>query len=230
MRHSTPDPLAIALALSARVDVLERQREVIEELRVDVAALGHGLADLTRQLRQLTAARTATALGSAGQRPQPSPGSNGTSAAGAGTAEDEEAGQPDWLPVPDTGTAVEWLTGVATWSGAVLAPLGLPLDVPCWSLHPRVVTELLALRAEHASAYADGSPTAVCEWLGRWLPGAGARIATELSACRQERGHRHRGATYDASGLALDAVASWWVATRGDAPDAVEAFSLSRLS
>jgi hypothetical protein len=215
VKQYVPDPAIEALA--ARLDTVERRLGQVEQLQADVTALGRGVADLTGQVRRLTdlAARPAAVAGSGG-----SPAASGTEA--------DAAGQPDWTTVTDPDTAAAWLVALADWSGAVLTPLGAAPASPCWPLHPAVVVELLALVAEHRAAYAAAGPTAVSEWLARWLPGATGRIHRALDRCAQERGHVQDGRAYQLPHLDVIAVATWWAGTHGQHPDAVEAFALTR--
>ena len=217
VRRYVPDPAALAAALAARVDTLERRLGKLETVEADVSALGRGISDLTGQVRAL--ANSATA-------PPPTPGP-ATSTTAPAAADDE--GQPDWMRVTDRTQAAAWLTGLDAWIGDVLRPLGGRVTAACWPLHPLVVVELLALAAEHDGAYAGAKTTPVSEWVARWLPGASARIARELDRCTVEGGHVANGRAYDVRGLGLHAIAAWWADTHGRDPGCVEAFALSPI-
>jgi hypothetical protein len=222
-RRYIPDPDALGAALAARVDQLDhtiRSHDTrLTGLAGDVTALGRGVADLTAQIRRTT-----------GGLPQPRNGSAPGSPSSGATGSDggEEEGQPDWVAVDDPDLAREWLTGLAQWTDTVLRTHGVRLNASCWLLHPDVVAELLALRADRDAAYTGDRPTLVSEWLARWLPGAADRVATALAACITERGHRHQGSTYDATGLDPASVATWWTTDR--ATPAPVAFALPRLA
>jgi hypothetical protein len=221
VKRHVPEPAALAAALAGRVDSFQKELDALSGLRADVTSLGHGVAELTHQVRQLTATGTAR---------QTTPASSSATlpiAPAAGGVGDEA--QRDWLTVADAVAAEIWLTDAIEWATRILRPIGRVPGCPCWPLHPAAVVELLALQAQWEAAYAAAEPTAVSEWLSRWLPGAAARISAELTACAEDRGHRHRGHTYDATHLDLSTVAAWWTDTHGVDPDAVTAFALTRL-
>jgi hypothetical protein len=208
MRRYAPDPDALAAALAARVDRLERDTQ---QAATDLASLGRGVAQLTAQIRLLVGVDAAV------------------DGSGDGAlVEERPAGQPDWLTVKDVETARAWLIDVTDWSSGVLPGHGLTVGAPCWPLHPEVVCLLLALKAERDAAYECAGPTAVSEWLTRWLPAVATRMSEALAVCMAERGHREGGVTYDASDLDSASVAAWWVTDR-DLPAAF-AFDLRRLT
>jgi hypothetical protein len=213
-----------AAGVAGRLDTLEQRMAVVDELQADVTALGHGIADLTAQVRQLTSTVTARIIRSAG-----SPTTGSVNATGEDGDEAEETTR-DWLTVTDPDLAAQWLHTVDRWAGEVLLPIGLAPVGDCWPLHPVVVSELLAAEAERRNAYASDSPTAVSDWLSRWQPGAHQRIKAELRPCVDDHGHRHNGRTYACLRLDLDLVARWWTDGRGLAPDAVTAFALRQVS
>lgn len=227
MRQSVPNTDRLVATLAGRVDTLETRLSALEELRTDVAALGRGVADVTAQLRALTAATNGTIIRSAGQRDR-EPSSTAAAAQETTTAEDGD-GQADWLAVTDPVTAIGWLTAATAFVTDVLAPIGSAPGAPCWPIHPTTVVELLALLAEYRASYGGENPTPVCELLARWLPGTVARIDRDLSGCVADRGHRANGHLYDGSGLDPVLAARWWAETHGRDPDAVEAFALTRL-
>lgn len=212
MKRYTPDPDALAAALASRVDALERQ---LHSLGIDVTALGRGVAELTAQIRHLTQ----VGGGTHGPGPTASPDHQ----------EDEAAKQRDWLNVTDPVLATEWLTDLTEWLDTVGTRHGLAVQVPCWVLHPDVVTELLALATERTSVYTGDRPTAVCEWLSRWLPGALERVTTALAGCVADRGHREAGCLYSTRNVDLSpsTVATWWTTDR--ATSAPVAFDLTPL-
>lgn len=210
-RRYTPDPDAVTTALAARVDRLERD---VHQSSTDLTALGRGVADLTAQIRSLTSTIGSTTGSAGGARQQQD-------------AEDDDP-QPDWIAVLDVETARTWLAAVADGVRDVLPQHGVTLAAPCWALHPGVVALLLAVQLERAAAYAQARPTAVTEWLTRWLPAAVARIDDALAACVAERGHREAGAVYDARDVDLASVATWWAADRH--LPAARALALPRLS
>jgi hypothetical protein len=193
-RRYSPDPDALAAALAARVDRLEREAR---QTGADVTAIGRGLAGLTAQIRRLADPPATLEAG-----PDDEDGMN------------EVAGQPDWMDVDDADTARVWLTGLHDWLTDVAGHHGLTMPPACWPLHPDVVALLLAVQGEREAAYHGQRPTPVTEWLTRWLPAASTAITTALAACVAERGHRAGARTYDATGLDLASVAAWWATDR----------------
>jgi hypothetical protein len=207
VKHYQPEPGALLTALVARVDDLEHQ---VTRVDTDTTALGRGVAELTRQIRGLTdptgtARRTGTAPGDASQDV-----AQGTDAEEAG-----DQGQRDWFDVTDQQIATEWLTEADQWIRTVgtLHRLEPP---ECWSLHPDVVTEVLALSTTRAEAYDSDAPTTVSEFLSRWLPGATERITTALSTCSAESAHVHDSTLYSTrdADLSPPTVAAWWTSNK----------------
>lgn len=225
MKRHVPDPVHLGEALARRLDAVENRLAALEGLPADVAALGRAVAEISEQMKRLTTATTGRLLRSAGNGSGSGP-STGTAAGD----EDAGDGQPNWLAVDDPESAGLLLEYAGAFIRDVLAPLGAAPPAGCWPLHPGVVVELVALQREHGDAYAGDSPTPVSEWLARWLPGARERVFAELSACVMERGHRHGGRIYDATGLDPARIARWWADTHGQDPDAVEAFALTRIA
>ncbi|NLT53716.1 MAG: hypothetical protein GXX79_03935 [Actinomycetales bacterium] len=215
MRRYQSDPDALIDALAARVDDLDRE---LKRVGTDVTALGHGLAELTAQIRALAnGTRTAGGGGAGTARGDIGTAAGGARGPGSTSPDGEEAtAQRDWLTVTDPTTAADWLSDLSEWVTAVGTRHGLNLSEPCWVLHPDIVTELLALAAERVDAYDGDDPTAVCEWLSRWLPGATERITTSLAACVADRGHREAGHLYSTRDVDLSptTVATWWTTDR----------------
>ncbi len=223
VRRSVPDPEALVAVLAGKVDALDQAHA---RTVTDVQDLARAFAHLNHQIRTLTSTLHENPSAGAGLRAGTTPPA-GPTGPGAGEPDQDVAGQPDWINVSDPRAAVALLGEVQAFADEFLAPLGWAVPAPCWPLHPEVVTELLALSESHQHAWAEPTPTDVCEWLSRWLPGAGARITTALGPCLAERGHRHAGRTYRATGLRLEAIARWW-ATERTLP-APEAFTLQPL-
>lgn len=235
MRRYAPDPAESSSALALRVDGLDRRLAALDGVAGDLAALGRGVAELAGQVRQLathvTTHRSAASQLAAGTSAATNPASTAATTAAPVTGEGE--GQPDWLTVTDPDVAEAWLRETREWVYTVLAPLGAVLtapEVPCWPLHPIVVVELLAAQRERAAAYAGDGPTGVSEWLSRWQPASLARIAADVRNCMEDHGHRTGGRTYAVPRLDPGAVARWWVDGRGLDPDAVTAFTFTRLT
>jgi uncharacterized coiled-coil protein SlyX len=223
VKRLVPDPDALVTALTRRLDTLETKVDdrlaQVDELRRDVSAVARGMADLSAQLQHLTQANGRAILRTAGNR------QDGAVTDGGDGADDET--QRDWLAVTDPDTAAEWLADVTTFAADVLGPLGATPSAACWPLHPGVVVELLALRAEHRAAYSGPNPTPVSEVLGRWLPGAAGRISAELLRCSSERAHRSGARAYEIPRLDPVRVAAWWAETRGLQVDAPTAFAMT---
>lgn len=233
-RRYNPDGTLLIPAILARVDALEQTTSTAAG---DVAALGRSLADVTGQLRRLANGAPTT----------PNDARAVIAAAGTGEgntdAEDEPAPQWDWFAFTDPETvgllldpaqlALDMLLLADRAVRDVLGYYGIALTVACWSLHPTVVADLLALHAERAAAYASPSPTPVSEWLTRWVPTGRDRITAALADCVAERGHRHEGRTYDVRSFDAYSVAAWW-ATRclpdaGGDGDPITAFQLQPI-
>ena len=227
MKRHIPDPDALATALTRRLDTLETRVEqrfgLVEELRSDIAALGRGLADVAAQLQHVSQATNGRILRSAGQ-----PHTN-DEVPGARDAGDDE-GQRDWLAVTDPDTAAAWLIDVTRFAADVLEPLDAAPTPDCWPLHAGVVVELLALQAEYRAAYDGANPTPISELLTRWLPGATARISSDLTSCAAERAHRTGRRAYEIPQLSSERVAAWWRATHGRGVDAPEAFAMTPIA
>jgi hypothetical protein len=215
-RRYLPDDQALAAALAGRIDVLERQ---LRQTTGDVTALGRGVSTLSSQIRDLATNLTPTAAGTGD-----GPGNGELDEDGDGQ---EVTGQPDWFTVTDPDEAAAILTTLNTWVQEVGVHHGITVPVPCWGLHPDVVTDLLALSTERISAYTNPHPTPVSEWLTRWLPAATERISSALTPCARERGHRDNGITYDTSGFDPYSAGPWWALDR-ETP-APTAFALTRL-
>jgi hypothetical protein len=211
-RYLPPGDL-LATALAGRVDALERETR---DNTTGVTALGRGVADLTAQIRRLTDTPTAgTAIGEQGDQQD---------------SEDdgEDVGQPDWFAVEDPQTARDILTALTAWVEAIGIHYGITLSVPCWVLHPDVVTDLLALSLEREGAYTGPKPTPVSEWLTRWLPATTERITQALAGCAADRAHRHHGHLYDTQGFDPLSAGTWWAHDRHT--PAPEAFALPHLT
>ena len=224
-RHYQPDGQLLVAALAGRVDALE---ELARRTADDVTALGRGVADLTGQIRRITAPG---APGAPEDQLAPAGTANDPNAADAGLEPEPAAGQPDWLTVTDPDEAAELLTGLTGWLEDVGAHHGLTVllsAAPCWPLHPNVVADLLALCVERGDAYAGERPTPVSEWHTRWLPGCRHRVDTALAGCVSERGHTAGGRLWDATGLDPQSIAAWWATDR--ATPAHTAFDLPALT
>jgi hypothetical protein len=221
VRKPETDLTATVTALARRLDRIDTHLTQVDQLAVDVTALGRGLAELTTQVRALTAAtnhRTRT--------DNPGPDQH--------QAEDAEGhdveGQPNWLTVTDAAIATEWLTDAMAFATDVLPQL-LRLELPaCWPLHPQAVVEVLALQHQYNAAYTAPDPTGVSEVLSRWLPGTARRLNADTGQCSAQRAHRTGGREYQFPRLDLTTVATWWTTTHGRDPDAVEAFTLTPLT
>ena len=111
---------------------------------------------------------------------------------GAADVDDAAVSVP-WWPDLDADARAEAWAELIGWLNDALLPrhsdLGRTLT-PCWVLHPSVIDELAMLHATWHNAYQGrhSSPSAVGEWLDRWLPNARRRIETELKEC-QRRDH-----------------------------------------
>lgn len=233
MKKQLPDPEGLTARLTARLTVLENRigglDDAVTAISADVAALGRGLAELTGQVRALTDATTGHILRTARTHNPGNGNGHGPATDGAGDQQGEGEGQPDWIRVTDPDAAAAWLTVVGEFVDEVLTRYSYTPPPPCWPLHPGVVAELLALHAQHQAVYALPDPTGVSEWLGRWRPGAVERVGGWLSSCANQRGHTHAGRLYHVEHLQLPDVAAWWADTHGENPDAVEAFTLTRI-
>jgi hypothetical protein len=106
------------------------------------------------------------------------------------------------------------LRGIQDLAGSVLVHYGIALTMPCWSLHPTVVADLLALTHERDTAYTGPRPTPVSEWLTRWVPASRERISTSLTLCATFRGHREGMTSYDTTGFGPLSAAAWWAIDR----------------
>lgn len=227
-RRYDPDGTLLISSILARVDALEQTASAAAG---DVSALGRSVADLTGQLRRLV--ETSPSHPAAGRA---AIAHAGTSSAG----EDEAQPQWDWFAFTDPETvgllddpaqlALDMLMLADRAVRDVLGHYGITLPVACWSLHPTVVADLLALHAEREAAYAAPSPTAVSEWLTRWVPAGRDRISAAMAECAAERGHRHAGRTYDVRGFDPFSAAAWWAARYvGGDGDPVTAFQLQPI-
>jgi hypothetical protein len=219
MRRAQVDLGAVTAANTRRIDSLDR---TVNGIAGDVTALGRGLAELTGQIRRIT---TGTADATVtGTEIEPATGEAGP----AGETADEVVGQRDWLTVTDARIALDWLVECRGWAEAALVWHDLDLDqTPCWPLHPTVVADVLALIEQRDEAYIGSKPSAVSEWLTRWLPAAVERIRTGLTRCNDSAGHDHRGQVYDARQLTLTDAARWWTGQRDLPPH--QALGLARL-
>jgi hypothetical protein len=226
VKKHLPDTGAALGALAARLDALDHLAATVDTHTGDITALARAVADLTAQARTQAQAATTRAIRNAGTNHT---GTDPDTGAGTDAGPATGTGQPDWVTVTDPALAAGWLTGAHAFITGVLAPIGAAPPAACWPLHPDVVTEVLALQAQHHHAYTT-DPTAVSEYLSRWLPGAVARITDALAACTADRGHRHGGATYHVPVLDPARVATWWTDTTSDpqtTPHAIEAFAMT---
>lgn len=195
-------------ALAARLSILERGR--LE----DTAAL----TNCRSAIDHVTAALQHLGPDTAPDTQDPGDGKKDTK---------KKPPQRDWLTVTDPDAAVEWMTDVVKW---LKGPGGhLDLTLPdCWPLHPRVVAELISLRATRTEAYLSPAPDGVAAWLDRILPGARTRITEDLTRCAKHQGTHVDTADVRWACTDLDppSVATWWAVDR--TTPATEAFQLTR--
>ena len=216
-------------ALARRLDDVDTRLLQLDVLTRDVAAIGRGLADLTAQVRALTEA-TNRGIVTAPNR-NPFPGGDGDAEAllsddGAG----EEGTQPNWLTVTDPDLAGQWLADAMTFAEEVLARFPDTRLPACWPLHAIAVVEMVALRAQYATAYEAAHPGPVSELLGRWLPGTVRRLRKATGECERRAGHVEGRHVYQVPALDPGRVALWWVESRGSDPTASVAFAMTRTA
>lgn len=128
-----------------------------------------------------------------------------------------------WLLVDNVDEARDMVGDLIPWLDAVYLRFeGVRLP-DCWTRHPSIVEELLALRGAHAEALGGlGWGTRMVTWLNVYRPQVVARIESKIGGCGLSRHVSAGPPPLTAPGAAyLDAIAEHWV-THGVTPAPTE--------
>jgi hypothetical protein len=133
-------------------------------------------------------------------------------------AEEQAAGQPDWIGCRDPDAARAMLTDTYRWLEDAGAHLGIVVT-DCWPWHPKAIVLLLAAFTHYTAVYAGESSTAVTEFLTRYQEALEKRIRSAIGDECNAESHKHAGgARYDYDLDRLEDVAIWWATDRTNLP------------
>lgn len=217
-----PDPTVGALAgevedLRRRLDEQARQLDHLAQMPARIGELSDQVTELADLVTNLASTRTSGQSGRDPERDEPA----AWSWLDLPTADDDPGADPSVEQA-----AADVLAGLADWLGRIYlrypdAAAALP---DCWSWHPDVVEELLALAGTWGQAYRSdqAGPALVAEWHDRHRPGVVARIRTAAGTCSLENhqpgGPHHHPATTVPLPSAVNPVAAWWAHRREETP------------